>query len=138
MTRYLIDKSALSRAGLPEVRARLAEVLADDGVATCPIVDLEMLYSARTAAEYETWRADRRVGYRNLPLTPEVGERALAAQRHLAQKGQHRGVSIPDLLVAGCAEVHGYTVLHYDADYDRVAAATGQPVDWVVPRGTVS
>jgi hypothetical protein len=29
-------------------------------------------------------------------------------------------------------------VLHYDADYDRIAAITGQPVRWVVRRGSVS
>lgn len=138
MTRYLIDKSALARATQPAVRDRLAEVLGGDAVATCPIVDLEVLYSARTPAEYELWRADRRVGYRSVPLTAEVGERALEAQRLLARDGQHRGVSIPDLLIAGCAEVHGYSVLHYDADYERVAAATGQHVEWVVPRGSVT
>lgn len=96
-----------------------------------------MSYSARTAAEYELWRADRRAGYPSAPLTADVGERALAVQRMLARGGQHRGVSIPDVLIAACAQVHGCTVLHYDADYDRVAAATGQPVEWVVPRGSV-
>jgi Arc/MetJ family transcription regulator len=35
------------------------------------------------------------------------------------------------------AEVAGLTVLHYDADFDRVARITGQPVEWVVPRGSV-
>lgn len=137
MTRYLIDKSALARATQPAVRERLAEILGADQAVTCPIVDLEVLYSARTAAEYELWRADRRVGYRSVPLTPEVGEQALAVQRTLAAHGQHRGVSLPDLLIGACATVHGCTVLHYDADYDRIAAETGQPVEWVVPRGSV-
>jgi hypothetical protein len=35
------------------------------------------------------------------------------------------------------AESAGLIVLHYDADYDRIAAVTGQPVEWVVPRGSV-
>jgi hypothetical protein len=30
------------------------------------------------------------------------------------------------------------TVLHYDSDYDVIAAVTGQPMQWVVPRGTVA
>lgn len=136
MTRYLSDKSALARASRPSVHRRLEEVLGED-VLTCPIVDLEILYSVGTAAEYELWRADRRVGYPNVPLTPSVGERALEVQRALARQGQHRGVSIPDLLIAACAEAHGATVLHYDADYERIAAVTGQPVEWVVPRGSV-
>jgi len=28
-------------------------------------------------------------------------------------------------------------VLHYDADYDRIAGVTGQAVEWVVERGSV-
>jgi hypothetical protein len=28
-------------------------------------------------------------------------------------------------------------VLHHDTDFDRIAAVTGQPVEWVVPRGSV-
>lgn len=44
---------------------------------------------------------------------------------------------LPDLLIAACAEAAGLTVLHYDADYDRIASLTNQPVQWVVPRGSV-
>lgn len=138
MTLYLIDKSALARATRPAVRDRLVEVLGADRAVTCPIVDLEMLYSARSPTEYELWRADRRIGYENLPLTPEVGERALAVQRALAARGQHRGVSLPDLLISACAAVHHATVLHYDADFDRIATETGQAAEWIVPRGSVS
>lgn len=137
MTRYLLDKSALARAAQEPVRQRLARVLGNDDVRTCPIVDLEILYSARTAAEYEQWRADRRVGYPSVPLSAAVGDRALEVQRALARNGQHRGVSIPDLLIAACAEVDGAVVLHYDADYERISAVTGQAAEWVVPRGTL-
>ena len=35
------------------------------------------------------------------------------------------------------AERHGVTLLHYRADYDLIAEVTGQPVEWVVPRGSV-
>jgi hypothetical protein len=27
--------------------------------------------------------------------------------------------------------------MHYDADFDRIAAVTGQACEWVVPAGTV-
>ena len=40
--------------------------------------------------------------------------------------------------VAACAESAGLTVLHYDADFDRIASVTGQAVQWVVPRGSVA
>ena len=29
------------------------------------------------------------------------------------------------------------TVLHYDADFDLIAEITGQPTEWVVPRGSI-
>jgi predicted nucleic acid-binding protein len=61
---------------------------------------------------------------------------AIEVQGLLAQGGQHRSVSIPDLLVAATAERHGPTVLHYDDDYDRIAVITGQKAEWIVPRGT--
>jgi predicted nucleic acid-binding protein len=46
-------------------------------------------------------------------------------------------VPLPDLLIAACAESAGLTVLHYDADFDRIATLTHQPTQWVVPRGSV-
>jgi predicted nucleic acid-binding protein len=58
-------------------------------------------------------------------------------QAALAARGQHRAASIPDLLIAACAQRHGVTVLHYDGDFDLIAEVTGQPVQWVVPRGSV-
>lgn len=32
---------------------------------------------------------------------------------------------------------HGATVLHYDTDQDRIAALTGQPTEWVAPKGSL-
>jgi predicted nucleic acid-binding protein len=64
--------------------------------------------------------------------------RALEVQTLLAAAGQLRSVPIPDLLVAATAERHGVTALHYDEDYERIAALTAQPTEWVVPRGSVS
>ena len=29
------------------------------------------------------------------------------------------------------------TVLHHDADFDTIAAVTGQDMEWVVPRGSL-
>jgi hypothetical protein len=62
--------------------------------------------------------------------------RALEVQRMLAERSQ-RGRTLPDLIAAAAAEAEGLTVLHYDADFDRIAVVTGQPVEWVVPRGSV-
>jgi len=72
-----------------------------------------------------------------VPMSEEVLDRALEVQGRLAKRSQHRGVSLPDLIIAACAEGAGLTVLHYDADYERIAEVTRQPVQWVVPRGSV-
>ena len=63
--------------------------------------------------------------------------RAMATHRELARTSQHRNFRLPDLIIAATAELNGATVLHYDADYDRIGAVTGQPTEWVAPRGTL-
>ena len=57
-------------------------------------------------------------------------------QRLLAAKHQ-RGRKVSDLLIAAAAEANGLTVLHYDADFDRISAVTGQRCEWVVPAGSI-
>ena len=61
--------------------------------------------------------------------------RARQVQRLLVAKHQ-RGRKIPDLLIAAAAEARNLTVLHYDADFDHIAALTGQASEWVVPAGS--
>jgi predicted nucleic acid-binding protein len=58
-------------------------------------------------------------------------------QAALWRRGQVRAVGFPDLLIAAVAEREQVALLHYDGDYDLVAEITGQPMQWVVPRGTV-
>jgi predicted nucleic acid-binding protein len=135
---YLADKSALTRRDTrPEVRDVVEPLLLAGRIATCGIVDLELLYSAPSRKVYGELAGLLRAIPR-VPVTDAVVERALEVQGLLAVRSQHRSVPLPDLLVAACAETNGLTVLHYDADYDRVAKLTGQPTQWVVPRGTVS
>jgi predicted nucleic acid-binding protein len=134
---YLVDKSALARAHLEPVSAALVPLFEHGGLATCAVIDLEMLYSARSPADYRTVRDHRRANYIDLPITPEICARAVDVQSRLAVRGQHRGAGVPDLLIAACAELHRVPVLHYDRDFDLIAEITGQPVCWVVPQGSV-
>jgi len=46
-------------------------------------------------------------------------------------------VKFPDLLIAATAERHGLVVVHYNSDYDLIAAVTDQQTEWVVPQGSV-
>jgi hypothetical protein len=138
LTGYLIDSSAIAKSQhSPQVEARIEQLGTQRLLYRCGIIDLEILRGAQSPADYERRRADRFAAYIDLPITPRVIERSLEVQRHLAAASQHRGVSLPDLIIAACAEVHDATVVHYDADYDRIAAVTGQPAEWVVPRGSV-
>jgi predicted nucleic acid-binding protein len=131
-----VDKSALARFPLPAVSAVLTPLFAAGQVATCGIIDLEMLYSARTRADMAAVRHERR-GLNQVPVLPEDFERAMDVMTLLAGRGQHRSARIPDLLLAAAAERVGLRILHYDQDFDRIAEITGQRVEWVVPRGTV-
>lgn len=137
MTRYLADKSALARLETSsDVNAVLDPLLVSGKVATCGVVDLEILYSAPSPDDYVATAASLRKLPR-VPMSEEVLDRALEVQARLAKRSQHRGVSLPDLIIAACAEGAGLTVLHYDGDYERIAEVTGQPARWVVPRGSV-
>jgi predicted nucleic acid-binding protein len=134
----LADKSALTRRETrPEVREVLEPLLVAGEIATCGIVDLELLFSARDRATYRSLVEALR-GMPRVPLEESSVNRALGVQAMLAERSQHRAVPLPDLLVAACAESAGLTVLHYDADFDRIAELTGQPTQWIVERGTVS
>ena len=61
-------------------------------------------------------------------LTPAAEYRAVHVQRLLAERGQHRAPSIPDVLIAAVAELNQRTVLHLDKEFDLVADLTSQPI----------
>ena len=118
------------------VRARLAPLIEGGDAATCAIVDLEVLYSTRSRAEHGSTRARRELAYLQVELTQAVFDRAIEVQGLLAGQGRHR-LPIPDLIIAAAAEAAAMTVLHYDTDFDTIAAVTGQVTEWVVPRGSL-
>ncbi len=134
--RYLIDKSALARMPHESVRQRLAPIIEAGEAATCAIIDLEVLYSARNHEEHVDIRRRRALAYERVPITEDVFERAIEVQAELARTGRHR-VPIPELLISSASESASLTLLHYDSDFDTVASVTGQATKWVVPRGSV-
>ena len=133
--RYLADKSALARFPVPAVEARLRPLIEDGEIATCAIVDLEVLYSSRNLAAHESVLAERR-SLDAAPITPDVMSAAVDLQHELARRGQHR-VPIPDLVISAAARQANLVVLHYDSDFERIAAAGGAAHEWVVPKGSV-
>ena len=138
MPTFLADKSALARHQTQaQVREILDPLLLEGEVATCGVVGLEVLYSASSPDNYRSTAESLR-GMPRAPVDEGCVQRALQVQAMLAERSQHRAVPLPDLLVAACAERAGLAVLHYDADFERIAELTGQPTQWIVPRGSVS
>ena len=134
---FLVDTSAIARVGAPAVLSELTRLGRLGLLATCATVDLEVLYSARSKAEYRSIATRRSEGLTDLPLLPEIGGRARLVQSAMAERGQHRAAGVIDLITAATAEHYGATILHYDSDFDHIASMTRQSVRWVVARGSV-
>ncbi len=132
MTDWLIDKSALVRLGAAPDAEEWANRIERGLVRITTVTRLEVGYSARSGA-------DLRAGLRQPPLsampveylTPAIEDRAVEVLAVLADRGQHRAPSVPDLMIAATAELAGLTVLHCDKDFDLIASVTGQPVEWL-------
>lgn len=133
----LADTSAWHRATHPDVEDRWGGHLDRNEIATTELVRLEVLYSAQKARDYEEVDAELRA-LRQLPGSAQAFRRALEVQFLLARRrALHHRLAITDLVIAAVAELAGATVWHYDADYDRIADVTGQPTEWIAPRGSL-
>lgn len=126
----------MARLHRPVVYAAMSKLIEAGHVATCGMVELELLFASRSADDYSRGLRQPRDGFESLVMPAEVFQRALHVQAALARNGAHRGAAVPDLLIAATAERHRATLLHYDHEYDLIASVTGQAVKWVVPRGT--
>lgn len=135
---YLIDTSAHARTRHPAIRNVIAGLIIDRAAATCVTVDLEAGYSGRDLGDVRTIAERRRSLYIVLPISEVIADRARDVQLRMAARGHHRAAGVIDLLTAAVAEHHGAVLLHYDADFEHIAATTGQPHAWIAPRGTLS
>ncbi|HUN77353.1 MAG TPA: PIN domain-containing protein [Solirubrobacteraceae bacterium] len=132
---HLLDTSVLTRLHEPLVRAAVEPKAQRGELARAGISDLEIGFSARNAAGWDRL-TDALDAFELVETSAEHLRRARQTQRLLAARHQ-RGRKLPDLLVAAAAEAGGLAVLHYDADFDLIAAATGQACQWVVPAGSI-
>lgn len=127
-TTWLIDKSALNRISdaSDEWVSRIHR-----GVVRISIVTLlEVGFSTRNGDDHRSTLGEPPVSWMPLEhLTPAIEARAVEIQMLLADRGQHRAPSIPDLLIAATAELARLTVLHVDKDFDLIAAITGQSIE---------
>ncbi|MGQ0678492.1 MAG: PIN domain-containing protein [Actinomycetota bacterium] len=120
LTGWLIDKSAAARSGEPATRRHLDELAGTFYL--CPVGELEQLYSARSASDYEDLKGALHDGFELVAPPTDVFDRALALQSDLANHhGMWHRTAIPDLLIAVTALHHGLGVAHVDRDYERIA-----------------
>ena len=127
-TIWLIDKSAIGRLHLAAEAATWAERIERGLVRISTVTRLEVGFSARSGGDHQALFGEPPIA--SMPvesLTPLIEDRAVAVQSALAERGQHRAPSIPDLLSAAPAELAELTVLHLDKDFELIAALTGQP-----------
>lgn len=137
MATHLIDKSAWVRLADPAVEPRWPTALIAGSLAVTGIAMIEILASSRTAAGFATDRLDLNAMPR-VAVTERAIERAIDVQGLMVRAGTHRAPSPADLIIAACAELNGLTVLHYDKDFDLIAAVTDQAVEWLAPAGQLS
>lgn len=119
MTLWVLDKSAHVRligGASPPPEIDLADLV------MCDIGELEWLYSARSADDYERQRASIREAFPVLPAPADIFDRVRTLQRDLAHhRGMWHRTPIPDLFIAETALSHKAGVLHQDRDYARIA-----------------
>ena len=116
----ILDKSAAARSSDPLVSARLAELAGS--LCICLIGELEQLYSARSASDYDKLKEELHAAYEVVSAQPDILERALRLQRDLAHHhGMWHRTSIPDLLIAETALYHELGIVHVDGDFERIA-----------------
>jgi predicted nucleic acid-binding protein len=126
------------RRGYPQLRQAFDTALVDGELATCDMVRLELLHSARNPAEFAEIREELGA-LADCAIEKAQWDRALWVYEQLSRRGgaHQRSVKHPDLLIAAAAEAAAVTLLHYDEDYDRIAEITGQPTRWLAPVGTL-
>lgn len=127
---WLADKSAIERLGRTRDASTWAERIHRGLVSIATVTLLEVGYSARNGPDHRRLLDASAIAAMPLALaTPAIEQRAVAVQRMLADRGEHRAPSVPDLLVAATAEISGLVVLHVDKDFDLIAEVTGQPME---------
>jgi predicted nucleic acid-binding protein len=137
--RFLLDTSALVRVLRdPAVRTRWEHQITAGLVAVCPIVELELLYTARSAAHRDELMELVGSAFSWVPMPDRVFARATDVQAALTRDGQHRCAGAVDLLVAATAELSSLTLVHYDRDFDQIAQATDQSAVWLAPAGSIN
>jgi len=126
------------RADHPELRRWFDHQLVEGEIATCGVVQLELLYGTRSGEEHDRRRLEL-AALVTCPIGPNEWERAIEIQNRLAHLGADhvKAAKLQDIAIAAAAESAGVEVLHYDADFDRIHEVSGQATRWLAPKGSL-
>jgi predicted nucleic acid-binding protein len=117
---WLLDKSPAAHAGELTIRRHLEELAGL--LYLCPVGELEQLYWARSARDYDGLKADLHESFDAVAPPGDIFDRALDLQRDLAHHhGMWHRTPIPDLRIAETALHHDLGIVHVDPDYERIA-----------------
>jgi predicted nucleic acid-binding protein len=140
VSRYLVDNSVLQRLPRSSAVQTAVRVLldAEHELCCCALSLDEFAYSARSAAEHTEASRRLRTSFLYLPLSPAIDQLILDIRAALWNAGTGRAAGVIDVALAAAAVDSAAAILHYDSDFDHIAAAYPQlDAAWVVPHGSI-
>lgn len=121
----------------PELRPWFDEQVRAGRIAICAPILLELVRGAPNPGAAAR-SAERLNALQHLPCAEQAWTRASELQLALAVDGDHRRTPVTDLAIAASCELRAIPLLHYDADFERIAAVGTLDQRWLVPRGTLA
>jgi predicted nucleic acid-binding protein len=140
VTRYLVDNSVLQRLPRSEaVQTAVRRLLdAEHELCCCALSLDEFAFSARSSAEHAEASRRLRTSFLYLPLSPVIDQLILDIRAALWNAGTGRAAGVIDVALAATAVHANATMLHYDSDFEHIAAAYPTlDAAWVVQRGSI-
>ncbi|MBI4494356.1 MAG: PIN domain-containing protein [Chloroflexi bacterium] len=117
----LLDSSVwvryLRTKGWEELKAAVQEALARGQVATCWVVNAELLIGARDQTAFETLLEVLR-GVPEVAITAAIWEEAARLGHGLRKQGLL--LPLPDLVIAQCAIADGRVLWHADGHFEQI------------------
>lgn len=120
----------------PHLAEWFNEQVAAGRVLICDLVVLELTRLAPNEARAREV-AERLDVFESVPMPAALWRRAREVQLLLAAEADHRRVPPADLLFAVAAEQAGVALVHYDRDYERIAAVSSLRHAWFVADGSL-
>jgi predicted nucleic acid-binding protein len=133
---FLIDTSAAMRIQRPKCRDAWGPIVQQGRIGMCEPTEVEVLYTARSAAEADALARRMSFVYTWRAVPPDPWPRVRELQKALTAAGCHRSAGPVDLLVAVTAIHHGLTLLHYDHDFETIARHSELRTRWLADPGS--